>query len=279
MDRRKVSPAMKAKVLLWADVSYHDMDEINKVQSVPDLERFLTNIYPCIYTCSHSCRHRCDTVLPCDRALSTVFEVDLLEPRRGVLLELYVQAVFFCREQNFKNEQTSVLLSILKSIHQANIGSPHNNIESCFKYCKELLICHSVRRPPFSIELFSLGEVTAILKYINNNYLRHYKFYKYLFTQQVKLDLSLTYPGISDQKVKGVKNVMVKQEALQVASGSPRLEDSTAATGSKSELKMLIEKEVREQLALISGQLDQQMKKTTERYNRVVETSKPKQHE
>lgn len=98
------------------------MDEINKVQSVPDLERFLTNIYPCIYTCSHSCRHRCDTVLPCDRALSTVFEVDLLEPRRGVLLELYVQAVFFCREQNFKNEQTSVLLSILKSIHQANIG-------------------------------------------------------------------------------------------------------------------------------------------------------------
>lgn len=105
-----------------ADVSYHDMDEINKVQSVPDLERFLTNIYPCIYTCSHSCRHRCDTVLPCDRALSTVFEVDLLEPRRGVLLELYVQAVFFCREQNFKNEQTSVLLSILKSIHQANIG-------------------------------------------------------------------------------------------------------------------------------------------------------------
>lgn len=101
--------------------------------------------------------------------------------------------------------------------------------------------------------------------------------------------------------VLGVKNVMVKQEALQVASGSPRLEDSTAgtnsnssnpdatvvhsllfsslATGSKSELKMLIEKEVREQLALISGQLDQQMKKTTECYNRVVETSKPKQHE
>lgn len=84
-----------------------------------------------------------------------------------------------------------------------------------------------------------------------------------------------------------VKNVMVKQ----VGSDSPGLEDSTAGTnsnisnpdatqsGAKSELKMLIEKEVREQLALISGQLDQQMKKTTECYNRVVETSKPKQHE
>lgn len=63
-----------------------------------------------------------DTVVPCDRALGSVFEVDLPEPRRGVLLELYVQAVFFCREQKFKSEQTSALLSILKSIHQANIG-------------------------------------------------------------------------------------------------------------------------------------------------------------
>lgn len=44
---------------------------------------------------------------------------------------------------------------------------------------------YSPQRPPFSIELFNFGEVTAILKYINNNYLRHYKFYKYLFTQQV----------------------------------------------------------------------------------------------
>lgn len=34
--------------------------------------------------------------------------------------------------------------------------------------------------------------------------------------------------------VLGVKNVMVKQEALQVASGSPGLKDSTAGTNSNS---------------------------------------------
>lgn len=61
-------------------------------------------------------------VLPSDRALSIVFKVDLPEPTRGVLLELYVQMVLFCREQKFKNEQTSVLLSLIKSVHQANIG-------------------------------------------------------------------------------------------------------------------------------------------------------------
>lgn len=99
------------------------MEEINKMQTFPDLERFLTNICPC--TCSHSCGHHRDTVLFCYRALSSVFKVDLPEPRRGVLLELYVQAVLFCREQKFKNEQTSALLSVMKSIHEANIGKSY----------------------------------------------------------------------------------------------------------------------------------------------------------
>lgn len=99
-----------------------------------------------------------------------------------------------------------------------------------------------------------------------------------------------------------VKNVTDKEEkSVQVASSSPRPEESTAgtnlkyrsnldvtqsgvmvfspsATGSKSELKMLIEKEVREQLLLVSGQLDQQMKITAECYNRAAETSRPKNH-
>lgn len=92
------------------------------MQTVADLERFRTNLYACTSTCSYSRRHHCDTVLPCDRALSSVFEVDLPEPTRGVLLELYVQTVLFCRKQKFKNEQTSALLSILKAIHEANIG-------------------------------------------------------------------------------------------------------------------------------------------------------------
>lgn len=43
----------------------------------------------------------------------------------------------------------------------------------------------SLQRPPYSINIFSLGEVITILKFINNNYLRHYKFYKYIFTPQV----------------------------------------------------------------------------------------------
>lgn len=161
---------MKAKVMLWTDISFHDMEKLEKTQSIPDLET----------------------------ALCEVLEVDLSDPKREILLELYVQTMLFCRENSFKTVQTSTLMSIIKSIHEANVVTPIDNIQQCNTYCKELLLCHSVRRPPFSINLFNLEEVSRIYKYIYNSYMRHYKLYKYIFTPQVKLDLSLTYSGNVD---------------------------------------------------------------------------------
>ena len=47
-----------------------------------------------------------------------------------------------------------------------------------------------LQRPPFSINLFSPEEVTTILNYIFNSYVRHYKLYKYIFTPQVSITIS-----------------------------------------------------------------------------------------
>ncbi|XP_076616834.1 cilia- and flagella-associated protein 119 [Chaetodon auriga] len=259
MDAKiKLPQPLKAKVMLWTDVSYHDMEEIDRMQSVRDLES----------------------------ALCSVFALDLPEPKRGVVLELYVQTVLFSRERSFRKEQTSALLSIVRSVHEANIETPLNNIEQCFKYCKELLLCHSVRRPPFSINLFSSDEVTCILNYIYNSYVRHYKLYKYIFTPQVKLDLSLTYSGIPDQDeptmedsyAPDVENVMEKEvEAVPKTGSSPQTQEASIAEpegptlGSKSELKALIEREIREQMTHMSGQLDQRMRDMANQDSRAVE--------
>ncbi|XP_023150042.2 coiled-coil domain-containing protein 189 isoform X1 [Amphiprion ocellaris] len=248
MDMKiKVPQALKARLMLWMDVSYHDMEEMDKLQSIPELES----------------------------ALRSVLGVDLPEPKRGVLLELYVQTVLFCREHSFKKEQTSALLSIIKSIHEANIETPLLNFEQCLKYCKELLLCHSVRRPPFSINIFSSAEANCILEYIHNNYMRHYKLYKYIFTPQVKLDLSLTYSGMTEHEpaamdvssVPDAENVVEKEaEAGPNRDGSSDAQETStteheeATLGSTSELKTLIEREVREQMMHVSEQLDQRMK-------------------
>ncbi|CAK6964137.1 coiled-coil domain-containing protein 189 [Scomber scombrus] len=257
MDAKiQVPQALKAKVMLWTDVSYHDMEEIDKKQSIPDLES----------------------------ALCSVFGVDLPEPRRGVLLELYVQTVLFCRECSFKKEQTSALLSIIKSIHGTNIETSLNNIEQCFEYYKELLLCHSVRRPPFSINLFSSEEVNCIFNYIHNSYMRHYKLYKYIFTPQVKLDLSLSYCGIPVQDMKDSSAPDAKGKEAEAVSKINKCtekqetsitEPEGATHGSKYELKALIEQEVREQMMLVSGQLDQRVKEIADQHNSALHSVQP----
>ncbi|XP_072229218.1 cilia- and flagella-associated protein 119 [Leuresthes tenuis] len=252
----KVPQELEAKFMLWTDISFHDMEVIDNIHSIPDLESALCN----------------------------VFGVDLPEPKRAVLLELYVQTVLFCRQHSLKKEQTSALLSIIKSIHEANIETPLCNIEQCLNYSKELLFCHSVRRPPFSIDIFSFQEVECILKYIHSNYLRHYKLYKYIFTPQVTLDLSLTYSGmpdhgspvLEDSSVPDVENATEEQAAPNIDT-SFITEHEEASTASTSELKALIEQEVRQQLKLASGQLDQTIREKEKAFqlNGALNSSQP----
>lgn len=50
--------------------------------------------------------------------------------------------------------------------------------------------------PLFSIDLFKEEQLLALADYVVNTYFRHFKLYKYVFTPQVRLDLSLTYTGL-----------------------------------------------------------------------------------
>lgn len=49
----------------------------------------------------------------------------------------------------------------------------------------------------------------------------------------------------------------------------------SSLSGSKPELKALIEKEVREQMMLVSGQLDQRMREIAGQHNSVLDTPQP----
>lgn len=108
-----------------ADVSHQDMEEINSLQSIQDLERFLSFFPPSRPFNRHAhalLTYQVASLLLCDSVLCRVFGIDLPDERKAILLELYVQTVLFCRERAFKSEQTSALLSIIRSIHEANVG-------------------------------------------------------------------------------------------------------------------------------------------------------------
>ncbi|XP_075034829.1 cilia- and flagella-associated protein 119 isoform X2 [Mixophyes fleayi] len=122
------------------------------------------------------------------------------EPHASVLLDLYYYTVRFCWQCSFTREQTSCVFSIMKETHAACVGTPLENVEDCYIYFKELLLCHAVHQPPFCINLFTQKQILRISDYFLNTYFRHFKLYKYVFTPQVKLDLSISYGGIPDPK-------------------------------------------------------------------------------
>ncbi|XP_017551363.1 coiled-coil domain-containing protein 189 [Pygocentrus nattereri] len=246
----------KARVLLWADLSYSDMEEMDKAESIPDIERVL-------------CR---------------TLRIELPEPRLGILLELYTNIVMFCREQHFNREQTSVLLSIVNNVHQLNTETPLNNMDQCFTYCSELLLCHSVRRPPFSISLFSLEEVNQIIKYLINTYMRHYVLYKYIFTPQMHLDLSLSYTGMPEDTAieeqaskacvtdaeKETEKESVEANGQDTASSEILTTDTETPIQdppSKAKLRSIVEKEVKEEVMRLTIQLEKRLQESTDQLN------------
>jgi hypothetical protein len=51
-------------------------------------------------------------------------------------------------------------------------------MERSFAFFKQLLLRHSVQRPPYSVGLFSFQELKAITEWMMDSYYRHYKLYQ-----------------------------------------------------------------------------------------------------
>lgn len=115
-------------------------------------------------------------------------------------LDLFTYAILFCKKHAFSPEQLSAFFTILKSVHSMCISTPYDNFQDSFVYFRELLLRHSVHRPPFSTSLYSLTEVKAITDYVLSTYFKHFKLYKYAFTKRVQLNLKFHYSGEEEKE-------------------------------------------------------------------------------
>ncbi|PIK51643.1 putative coiled-coil domain-containing protein [Apostichopus japonicus] len=159
------------------------------------------------------------------RLLAEIFQLEdcNVNSRSAVLLDLYYFTIQYAIDKGFNKEQTSTFFSIVKKTHEVCIETPFGNLDQCFNYFKELVLCHAVKRPPWSIHLFSPEQVGMITEYVVNTYFRHYKLYKYAFTPVVKLDLSINYVGLPDSS---------EQEEENQSTADP---EQTEASGDKNE--------------------------------------------
>lgn len=110
-------------------------------------------------------------------------------------LDMFTYAVLFCKKNGFSHEQLSAFFTVLKAVHSMCISTPYDNLQDTFVYFRDLLLRHSVQRPPFSVSLYSLAQVKAITDYVLSTYFKHFKLYKYAFTKRVGLNLTFQYSG------------------------------------------------------------------------------------
>uniref|UniRef100_S4RWM1 Si:ch73-81k8.2 n=1 Tax=Petromyzon marinus TaxID=7757 RepID=S4RWM1_PETMA len=229
----------KARICLWADLTVNNMDLLEQAVTAHQLRETLSDVL--------GLRQHMD------------------EERTQVELDLYFYTVQFAREHNFNKEQTSVLFTIVKRTHEVCTETPLGNLEQCFSYFRELVLCHAVRRPPFSIDLFNAEEVKLIMDYVVNTYFRHYKLYKYVFTPTVRLDLSISYTGLDEESPSSPDGKFpLFWNGLHSSSVSLSTAQYTHphATQEKTDLKSYIQRELSAQLSHVHATIAEQMKQS-----------------
>lgn len=142
-------------------------------------------------------------------------------------------------------------------------------MEECYRYFTSNLFCHGVRRPPFSIDLFKEEQLLALADYVVNTYFRHFKLYKYVFTPQVRLDLSLTYMGL--QLPKSWPEEREDGETAAEQGASPQEEEPEAVTRPEQQpsevciLQTYIKTQLSKELRQLQQLVEERLKESEER--------------
>ena len=181
MDTKLLLPpnsVYEARFCVWSDLSFVESEKL--------LAKGMT---------SEQIKNTLKKMLEADVAMVTVGQAE-------IALDLYTHGVIFARKSHFSPLQLSTLIAVLKRVHEACISTPFENEELTMRLFKELMVKHSVDRPPYSSNVFSLAQVKDITDYVLTTYFKHFKLYKFAFTKRVRLDLHFgDFPVSSDEEV------------------------------------------------------------------------------
>ncbi|GET93170.1 hypothetical protein, conserved [Leishmania tarentolae] len=98
----------------------------------------------------------------------------------NVLLDLYGHLILFAKASQLSPFKTSTLFGIVYHVHEASMNDHLSRFHS-YDLLRELVVRHSVHRPPYSTMVFNVREVQDIDTYMMSTYYRHYKMYVYCF--------------------------------------------------------------------------------------------------
>ena len=86
----------------------------------------------------------------------------------------------------------------MRALIHEDMEAAHRDVRHSFARLKELLLEHSVERPPRSVHIFDKDDLEPIMTYVANGYLRHFRLYRYNLSPRVQLKLKQHNPGFVD---------------------------------------------------------------------------------
>ncbi|CAO2583402.1 Cilia- and flagella-associated protein 119 [Lemmus lemmus] len=233
-------PLPQPRICMWKYLDLHSMHRLEKAVTVEEMREVLAELLELGYP---------------DQSL-----------RDAIILDLFSYALIFCRQQGFSLEQTSAACALLQDLHKACVATPLGNVEECYRYFTSVLFCHGVRRPPFSIDLFKEEQLLALADYVVNTYFRHFKLYKYVFTPQVRLDLSLTYMGLQLPKPEEKESEEAVEQVATPEEQEPEVETQPEQQPSEvCILQTYIKTQLSKELRQLQQLVEERLKESEER--------------
>ncbi|KAG9393218.1 Flagellar C1a complex subunit C1a-32 [Carpediemonas membranifera] len=116
-------------------------------------------------------------------------------PQALVFAELVNNSIRFCLDQNYSFEKLSTFVGVMLETHARSMV-PHTLARTAQKTFNDLMMMHSVHRPPFSIQVFAPSDLAEVTDFFVRGYMRAFKLYLYVFTPRPVLDLVTQNVGI-----------------------------------------------------------------------------------
>lgn len=121
-------------------------------------------------------------------------------PKREIAVDFHFHNYAFCKERAFDARRIAAFMSIMNDLftRDTSSSSPLSNTEDSFSYFRDLILRHSVQRPPRSIKIFNREDVDPMIDYVLESYFRQFQVYKYIFTPKTRLVLRQVLPNSTE---------------------------------------------------------------------------------
>ncbi|XP_058566367.1 cilia- and flagella-associated protein 119 isoform X7 [Neofelis nebulosa] len=229
-------PLPRPRICMWKYLDIHSMHRLEKTTNTEEMREVLAEL------------------LGLDSPEQSL--------RDAIILDLFSHALIFCRQQGFSLEQTSTACALLQDLHKA-CQPPWATWRNV-----------TATSPVFFFATDSGEEqLLALADYVVNTYFRHFKLYKYVFTPQVRLDLSLTYIGLQPPELWPEDETEKEGEEVEEQAVTPQEEELETVVQPEQEpsqvsiLRAYIKTQMSKELGQLQQLIEERLKASEERLN------------